>query len=151
MVTLTELVETLREIFANSEVNVAEVMHLMESYKSNPAKMETICQFDEHKYTRNLVDIGNGKYNLIILCWGPGMGILHDHHGTCHNCFAEFLMDHCLRRKAPLKKIEETRFDENGIKLGLHRLENPKSSPDTSRHFSLHLLYPLMKPDNAFD
>jgi cysteine dioxygenase len=30
--------------------------------------------FSSFRYTRNLVDIGNGKYNLMILCWGPGMG-----------------------------------------------------------------------------
>ena len=26
------------------------------------------------RYTRNLVDEGNGKYNLIVLCWGEGQG-----------------------------------------------------------------------------
>ncbi|KAK5984091.1 Cysteine dioxygenase [Trichostrongylus colubriformis] len=49
MVTLTELVATLRQIFADSEVNVAEVMHLMESYKSNPAEWKQYANFDEHK------------------------------------------------------------------------------------------------------
>lgn len=32
------------------------------------------------RYTRNLVDAGNGKFNLMILCWGPGHGsAIHDH------------------------------------------------------------------------
>lgn len=32
------------------------------------------------RYTRNLVDEGNGKFNLIILCWGEGHGsAIHDH------------------------------------------------------------------------
>ena len=26
------------------------------------------------RYTRNLVDQGNGKFNLMILCWGEGHG-----------------------------------------------------------------------------
>ena len=26
------------------------------------------------RYTRNLVDEGNGKFNLIVLCWGEGQG-----------------------------------------------------------------------------
>ena len=30
------------------------------------------------RYTRNLVDEGNGRYNLIVLCWGEGHGRL-DH------------------------------------------------------------------------
>lgn len=28
------------------------------------------------RYTRNLVDEGNGKFNLIVLCWGEGQGRL---------------------------------------------------------------------------
>lgn len=28
--------------------------------------------FDPAKYTRNLVDDGNGKFNLMVLCWGEG-------------------------------------------------------------------------------
>ena len=26
------------------------------------------------RYTRNLVDEGNGRYNLIVLCWPEGKG-----------------------------------------------------------------------------
>ncbi|KIH52702.1 cysteine dioxygenase type I [Ancylostoma duodenale] len=77
MVTLNELIAKLRQIFADDKVDVAEVMRVMESYKSNPADWRQFAVFDEHKYTRNLVDVGNGKYNLMILCWGPGMGSRH--------------------------------------------------------------------------
>lgn len=28
------------------------------------------------RYTRNLVDEGNGKFNVIVLCWGEGQGRL---------------------------------------------------------------------------
>ncbi|PIO62408.1 cysteine dioxygenase type I [Teladorsagia circumcincta] len=98
MVNFTELVATLRQIFASNEVNVAEVMHLMESYKSNPAEWKEYANFDEHKYTRNLVDVGNGKYNLIILCWGPGMGSsIHDH--TDAHCFVKILDGALLETK----------------------------------------------------
>ncbi|KAJ0067890.1 hypothetical protein NL108_011667, partial [Boleophthalmus pectinirostris] len=41
-------------------------------------------------YTRNLVDEGNGKFNLMILCWGEGHGSsIHDH--TDSHCFMKLL------------------------------------------------------------
>lgn len=49
MVSLTELIATLRQIFDNDDVNVAEVMHRMESYKSNPADWRQFAVFDPHK------------------------------------------------------------------------------------------------------
>lgn len=42
------------------------------------------------RYTRNLVDAGNGKFNLMIICWGEGHGsAIHD-HSDCH-CFMKML------------------------------------------------------------
>jgi len=42
------------------------------------------------RYTRNLVDEGNGKYNLMVLCWGEGMGSsIHDHADS--HCFVKIL------------------------------------------------------------
>lgn len=38
------------------------------------------------RYTRNLVDEGNGRYNLIVLCWDSGQGSgIHDHADS--HCF----------------------------------------------------------------
>ena len=34
----------------------------------------TLPAFFIPRYTRNLVDEGNGKFNVIILCWGEGQG-----------------------------------------------------------------------------
>lgn len=46
--------------------------------------------FDPHRYTRNLVSSGNGKYNLMILCWGPEMkSPIHDH--TNAHCLVKVL------------------------------------------------------------
>lgn len=43
-----------------------------------------------HRYTRNLVDAGNGKFNLMILCWGEGHGsAIHDHADA--HCFMKML------------------------------------------------------------
>lgn len=42
------------------------------------------------RYTRNLVDDGNGKFNLLILCWGEGHGSpIHDHADS--HCFMKIL------------------------------------------------------------
>jgi Cysteine dioxygenase type I len=44
------------------------------------------CLFSASRYTRNLVDEGNGKFNLIVLCWGEGHGsAIHDHADA--HCF----------------------------------------------------------------
>jgi len=42
------------------------------------------------RYTRNLVDAGNGKFNLMILCWNEAQSsAIHD-HGDAH-CFLKVL------------------------------------------------------------
>lgn len=44
------------------------------------ATIITIKSLPSIRYTRNLVDAGNGKFNLMILCWGQGHGsAIHDH------------------------------------------------------------------------
>jgi cysteine dioxygenase len=42
------------------------------------------------RYTRNLLDGGNGKYNVIILCWSEGQGSAIHAHSDC-NCFVKVL------------------------------------------------------------
>jgi len=43
----------------------------------------------------NLVDQGNGKFNLMILCWGEGHGSsIHDH--TDSYCFLKMLQGNCV-------------------------------------------------------
>jgi cysteine dioxygenase len=89
----------LREIFQCGEINTEEVREIMENYKSNRTDWKKYAHFDPHKYTRNLVDKGNGKYNLMVLCWPPGLSSnIHDH--TDSHCFVKVL-DGTLR---------ETRF-----------------------------------------
>lgn len=42
------------------------------------------------RYTRKLVDAGNGKFNLLIICWDAGQGsAIHDH--TESHCFMRIL------------------------------------------------------------
>ena len=42
------------------------------------------------RYTRNLVDVGNDRFNLMALCWGEGHGSsVHDHSDA--HCFVKVL------------------------------------------------------------
>lgn len=42
------------------------------------------------RYTRNLVDAGNGKFNLMVLCWNTSQGsAIHDHANA--HCFMKVL------------------------------------------------------------
>ena len=87
---MEKLLAGIRQTFEHDYVNTEEVRRILEEYKSDPREWRQYAHFDPHKYTRNLVDVGNGKYNLMILCWGPGMGSsIHDH--TDAHCFVKVL------------------------------------------------------------
>lgn len=77
---LTDLINELHRVFAEDRVNVEYVQYLMESYRSDPAEWLKYAKFNKFRYTRNLVDAGNGKFNLMVLCWGEGDGSsIHNH------------------------------------------------------------------------
>ena len=44
----------------------------------------------DQRYTRNLIDEGNGKYNLILLCWAESKGSAIHSHSNSH-CFMKCL------------------------------------------------------------
>ncbi|EDO40387.1 predicted protein, partial [Nematostella vectensis] len=113
-------------------------------------------------YTRNLVDEGNGKFNLIVLCWGEGQGSsIHDH--TDSHCFLKVL-DGKLKETLfewPSESEPEKPLDVKGVSyvdrdevayindsIGLHRMENTSHS-DTA--CSLHLYCPPFDMCNSFD
>lgn len=92
------LIDTLRCMFNSDQVDIDQVQSLMRSYESDPSEwikytycnphrldrsLCNVCQRINiflNRYTRNLIDIGNGKYNLMILCWPPGsVSSIHDH------------------------------------------------------------------------
>ncbi|CAL2034041.1 unnamed protein product [Caenorhabditis brenneri] len=160
MVSFVQLVVQIREIFASKMVDVDEVMKLMGTYKSDINEWRQFAIFDANKYTRNLVDIGNGKYNLMILCWGPGMASsVHDH--TDAHCFVKILDGELTetkyewprKRHTPLEVSDHKTYGMNGVsymndELGLHRMENLSHSNGA---VSLHLYIPPYSTCNAFD
>ncbi|XP_055609201.1 cysteine dioxygenase type 1 [Uranotaenia lowii] len=88
--TLSELISELHQVFDSDHVNIEYVNHLMLSYQSNPAEWRKFAKFDRYRYTRNLVDAGNGKFNLMILCWNEAhASAIHDHADS--HCFMKML------------------------------------------------------------
>nr|XP_020635704.1 cysteine dioxygenase type 1 [Pogona vitticeps] len=159
--TLGELIEILHRLFSDDKVSVAEIQTLMESYESNPEEWTRFAQFDQFRYTRNLVDKGNGKFNLMILCWGEGHGSsIHDH--TDSHCFMKILQGNLKETLfewpgkkgagAMVKKSERV-LRENQCayindSIGLHRVENPSH---TETAVSLHLYSPPFEACHTFD
>jgi cysteine dioxygenase len=87
---LQDLVVELRRVFDADKVDIDYVKTVLSAYKSNPKDWAQFAHFDQYRYTRNLVDTGNGKYNLIALCWGEGHGSsVHDHSDA--HCFVKVL------------------------------------------------------------
>ncbi|XP_054712735.1 cysteine dioxygenase type 1-like [Uloborus diversus] len=161
--TLDDLIRELRAVFENDRVNVERVQDLMSAYKSNPREWIKFAKFDRHRYTRNLVDEGNGKYNLMLLAWAEGQGSsIHDHANS--HCFMKML-DGSLREvrfawpteedeeEKEMQRIGETLLHTNEVtymndSLGLHRVENPSH---TQTACSLHLYSPAFDTVLLFD
>ncbi|XP_044746788.1 cysteine dioxygenase type 1 [Coccinella septempunctata] len=148
---LDDLIRELKVLFDSDKVNVEFLNYLMKSYKSKPADWKKFAKFDRYRYTRNLVDTGNGKYNLMLLCWGEGHGSgIHDHANS--HCFMKVLQGSIEEVKfawptsegEELKEIGRTKLELNDTcyinnSIGLHRVEN-SSNVDTA--ISLHLYCP---------
>jgi cysteine dioxygenase len=163
----TQMIEELHRVFAEEKVNVDEVWSILEAYKSNREDWKKYAVYDQHRYTRNLVDEGNGRFNLMILCWGEGMGSsIHDHADA--HCFVKMLdgelMETMFEWPSEGGKGEDTAegpMMEKGRKTcktnnvtyindsyGLHRMENPSH---TEGAVSLHLYSPPYSKCLAFD
>ncbi|GJQ81082.1 hypothetical protein Trydic_g21887 [Trypoxylus dichotomus] len=149
--TLEELIEKLRMVFESDSVNIEYVYALMTSYKSKPSDWKKFAKFDRYRYTRNLVDSGNGKYNLMVLCWGEGHGsAIHDHANS--HCFMKMLQGSLREVRFAWPESENEEMKEIGSKelalnsvcyindsIGLHRVENVSNVEGA---VSLHLYSP---------
>lgn len=160
--TLEDMIKGLRIIFDQEHVNVEQVKKYMGEYKSNPVEWQKFAKFDAHRYTRNLVDEGNGKYNLILLCWGEGNGSsIHDHSDS--HCFYKMLSGGLTetqyewpkskKKRAAMTPKQSFSIKENEVgyindSYGLHRVENKSH---TERAVSLHLYSPPFGTCKSFD
>lgn len=162
--TLQEVCEELHRVFESDEVNIEYVQELLESYKSNPAEWKKYAKFDRYRYTRNLVDEGNGKFNLMLLCWGPSnVSTIHDHAnahcfmkglaGTLNEVRFEWPKEECEINEQGMVETERNVLKTNAVcyindSLGLHRVENPSHSDGA---VSLHLYCPPYSSCSMFD
>ncbi|XP_072021087.1 cysteine dioxygenase type 1-like [Amphiura filiformis] len=160
--TLQELIESLHVLFSTDKVNVEEVQSVMENYKSDEDDWDKFAKYDHHRYTRNLVDEGNGRFNLMILAWGEGQGSSIHSHSDAH-CFMKVL-DGTLRESLfswPSESEKRRAMNQIGVNdyqrdqvayindsKGLHRVENLSHSDSAC---SLHLYSPPFDSCKCFD
>ena len=161
---LKTLLEILDSEFTKNktiEGNVARLTKIMESYKSNAQDWKAYALFDPAKYTRNLVDDGNGRYNLIIECFNPGQESSVTDHGpshciwkTLHGELTETVYDTPAASVASTSSAsdphslhikKEKSFAANEVsyinsRIGLQNITNKASGPSVS----LHLFSPPM-------
>ncbi|KAJ8127090.1 hypothetical protein O1611_g6550 [Lasiodiplodia mahajangana] len=148
------LVNDIRDVLGpssglNSEdVEVEDLTHLMERYVSNSEEWTQYALSNENMpYTRNLVDEGNGKANLLVLVWTPGKSSpIHD-HGNAH-CLMKILHGNLTEtrydfpdgdKEKPMEIKSERVHKENAVaymadELGLHRMSNHGSDYAVSLH-----------------
>ncbi|KAG8425436.1 hypothetical protein J3458_002134 [Metarhizium acridum] len=150
-----ELVLAMKKVLGPSsgltsdDVDVGSLTDLMINYDSNPMEWSKYAYGDASRgYTRNLVDEGNGKSNLLVLVWSPGKGSpIHD-HGNAH-CLMKILRGSLTETRyafpedgdeqGPMQVISEKTYKENGVtymadELGLHRVSNRGSDFAVSLH-----------------
>ncbi|KAJ4423062.1 hypothetical protein N0V82_002329 [Gnomoniopsis sp. IMI 355080] len=138
------LVDTLKEALGpssgldSSDVDVKALVKAMRAYDAKERGWVPYALADpELGYTRNLVDEGNGKSNLLVLVWTPGKGSpIHD-HGNAH-CIMKILHGNLTEsryefpnsdKEQPMELIREATYKENQVaymadELGLHKMEN---------------------------
>jgi cysteine dioxygenase len=129
----------------SEEVDPQHLVDLMEQYTSNEADWERYAWRDSSRaYTRNLVDKGNGRSNLLVLVWTPGKGSpIHDHadahcvmkvlQGRLQETLYEWPAENarsCSAAEKPLTVKRHTVLEQDQTtymcdEIGLHRISNP--------------------------
>ena len=155
------IIEIRKEFETPGEVNVERVKTILSAYKSNPKDWEKYTTWDPHRYTRNLVDEGNGRYNMMVLCWGESqVSPVHNHPNS--NCLVKLLsgvMQETLfalpssesnKKLQIMKEVQIKRDDVTYIhdSIGLHAMENPSHSEGA---VTLHLYVPPFIDCSVYD
>jgi cysteine dioxygenase len=160
------LVKSLSDVLGSSsgidsaDVNPEDLINLMSIYTSKESEWKDYAFADPSRnYTRNLVDKGNGKSNLLIVVWNPGRGSpIHDHADA--HCVMKILkgsLKETLFNKVPPNEaqasegqrtppqvVKETMYERDQVTyisddIGLHKIFNPS---ETDVAVSLHLYTP---------
>ncbi|KAL1140777.1 hypothetical protein AAG570_000707 [Ranatra chinensis] len=157
--TLEDLLAEISRIFDSDKVNVEHLHKTLAAYKSNPQQWKKYAKYDKYRYTRNLVDEGNGRYNVMILCWGGGQGSpIHDHANA--HCFMKILQGSLQEVRfqwpvdnQPLRELSRTILPLDDVcyindSLGLHRVENVSYGEPAA---SLHIYSPPFEECSVFN
>ncbi|KJK62388.1 Cysteine dioxygenase type I [Aspergillus parasiticus SU-1] len=118
----------------SDDVDPLNIQRLMDQYTSNPEEWQPFALSDLSKsYTRNLIDEGNGKSNLVL------KGSLQE---TLYSWPDKSKLEH--GQISPPQIRRETTYGENQVtymsdKLGLHKISNPDPN---NVAVSLHLYTP---------
>ncbi|OAD66319.1 hypothetical protein PHYBLDRAFT_7545, partial [Phycomyces blakesleeanus NRRL 1555(-)] len=149
----------------SKNIDAGEIIRLMEQYSSNSKDWAKYAMFDHSRaYTRNLIDDGNGKFNLMILAWSKNQqSPIHNHSGS--HCIMkildgelqETLYDWPNRPSidggVPLNVSRDTMYHANQVtyvhdSIGLHRIKNPSQQQGA---VSLHLYTPPYQLCKTFE
>ncbi|RMD44387.1 hypothetical protein DV735_g688, partial [Chaetothyriales sp. CBS 134920] len=146
----------------SADVDPNDLIALMSIYTSNEKEWSRYALADlKRNYTRNLVDEGNGKSNLLVVVWNPGKGSpIHDHANA--HCVMKILkgslkeIQYAMpdaaaaatgatqQQQQPPRVIKESTYLENEVTyiadtIGLHKITNASA---TEPAVSLHLYTP---------
>jgi cysteine dioxygenase len=168
--TFADLVMLVREelgphgLMDHGQFSLPRLTAIINNYTSKKHEWEKFAFFDKFRYTRNLVDDGNGRYNLLLLCWGKGhQSPIHDHAGS--HCILKVMQGSLVETRYPWPKnsaececskmqptsADELSENETGYmhdEIGLHRVSNPSEEIDA---VSLHLYSPPIQICQTFN
>ncbi|KAI8988906.1 RmlC-like cupin domain-containing protein [Pilobolus umbonatus] len=103
---LKDLIQSIHGVLGDggldsSQINANKIIELMEFYSAHSDDWNEYTLFDHSRpYTRNLIDDGNGKFNLMVLAWSKGQkSPIHDHAGS-----------HCVMKVLD-GQLQETLFE----------------------------------------
>lgn len=114
------------------------------------------CSWSDECYTRNCI-VDNEKFELILLCWGPGqMTPIHDHGGE--ECWVTIIDGefketiYKIDDADGLKEVKSSIAKTNDVTymidfMGFHTLENLSNN----RSMSLHLYAKPIRSCNSYD
>eukprot|EP00049_Salpingoeca_infusionum_P005906 m.98885 g.98885 ORF g.98885 m.98885 type:complete len:255 (+) comp13129_c0_seq2:304-1068(+) len=151
------------EALSGDYADIDHIQEILDSYKSDVEDWKRFAHFNQHSYTRNLVDDGNGKYNIMLLCWDVGQASsIHDHAGS--HCFMKILNGELTQQlydtpdkiesaHAPLQLNAESCHSVDDVlyisdKIGTHRVANTSHSATA---VSMHIYSPPYSECKCFD
>jgi cysteine dioxygenase len=98
----------------DKQVNIERIQKIMANYRSCEEDWLKYAMFDKYRYTRNLIDDGNGKFNLLLLAWSEQQhSAIHDHSGS-----------HCIMKllDGELEELQYSIVDEDNGPMELIRM-----------------------------